>query len=70
MKWYISLHNRVILTKTRRTSFILQTNSIKRANLNLKAYVITNLVTYLGFLLKYLFNIKDVLYIVKKVAGF
>ena len=53
----------------RKTSFISQTGNIGRANLNLKANVITNLATHLGFLLKDLFNAKDVLYMVKKVVG-
>lgn len=51
----------------RKTSLILQTNSIRKINLNFKANIITNLVTYIGFLLKYLFNTKDILYIVKKI---
>lgn len=69
IKRYISLHNRAIFIKTRKTSFISQTGNIKKANLNLKAIVITNLITYLGFFFKNLFRAKDVLYIIKKIVG-
>lgn len=67
MKQYICLRNRVILTKIRKTSLTLQTNNIKRANLKFKANIITNLVIYLRFLLKYLLNAKDILYIVNNI---
>lgn len=69
MKWYISLYNRVILTKTRKTSFTSQSDNIKMANLNLKINIIINLITHLGFLLKYFFNTKNLLYMIKKVVG-
>ena len=69
MKWYISLLKRVILTKTRRTSFISPTGSIKRANLNVQSNVIKDLATHLGLPLKHLFDLKDVLNIAKKVIG-
>lgn len=69
MKQYITLYNRAILTKTKKTTFISQIRSIKRANLNLKVNIITNLIILLEFLLKHFFNIKDVLYIIKKAVG-
>lgn len=69
IKWYISLHRRAILPKTRKTNFPSQTSSIERVTLNLKANIIISLAIYLKFLLKYLFNTKDVLYMVKKVVG-
>lgn len=69
MKWYISLCNRVILTKTRRTSFTLQTGNIRKANLNFQANTIINLATYLGFFFKHLLKTKDVLFIIKKFVG-
>lgn len=55
--------------KTRRTNFISLTSIIGKANLNLQGNIITNLIVYLGLLLKDLFNIKNILSIVKKVDG-
>lgn len=60
---------KAILTKTRKTSFTSQTGSIRKVNLNLKANVITNLATNLGFLFKHPLAIKNVLYMVKKVIS-
>lgn len=68
IKLYISLYTRTILTKTKRKSFISQTGNIKREILNLKANIIINFAIHLGFFFKYLFDIKDVLYVVKKVV--
>lgn len=69
IKQYINLCNRIILIKTRRTSFTSQISCIGRANLNLKINVIINLRTHLEFFPKHFFNIKDILYIVKKVVS-
>lgn len=44
-------------------------SSIERANSNLKVNNITNLAIYLKFLFKPFFNIKDILYVVKKDVG-
>lgn len=69
VKRSISLYNTAISTKTTKTSFISQTNNVEKANINLRANVITNLAIYLWFFLKYLFNVKDVLYVAKKIVG-
>lgn len=67
IKRYISLRNKAILTKMKKMTFTSQTNSIGKANLNIKANLITNLAIYLGFFFKYLLNIKDILYMIKKL---
>lgn len=69
MKWYISLCNRAILTKTRRISFILLISNIKRANLNFQNNGIIDLTSYLGLLFKHHFDGKNDLYVAKKVVG-
>ena len=67
IKQYTSVYNRAISIKMKITSFILQIANIKRANLNLKANITTNLTIHLKFFFKYFFDIKDILYITKKV---
>lgn len=69
MKQLIRLCDKAVLRQTRKTSFILQIESIKKANLNIKANVIKNLATHFRFLLKYFFEAKDVLNVIKKVVS-
>lgn len=53
----------------RKMSFILLINNIEKANSNLKINNITNLAIYLKFFFKPFFNIKDILYVIKKDVG-
>lgn len=69
MKWYISLCNRVISIKTKKTSLISQTGSIGQANFNLKTNVIINLPIYFEFILKLFLDEKGVLYMAKRSVG-
>lgn len=69
MKQYISLRNRVILTKTKRSSFISPTISNEKTNLNLQGNFIIDLATYLGLSLIHLLDAKDDLYVAKNVVS-
>lgn len=67
IKQYTSLYNRAILINTKRLRFILQTTSIRWADFNVKANVITNLTIYLEFLITQFFDGRDVLYLARKI---